>query len=296
MMKALMHLDRSQVPRYIVYSTPGHYEFNKIKHLMAGYTRYEALIVGASGGRCGDALGSASGERSYSCGGGGGGCIHIAGLLTELMDITEIEVGAKGVDGNNSTSAEAPAGDGGTGWETWFQYGPDEFFIADGGSGANGGEYDAGLTRDMLYPSMGGNGGATSLVGLTTGALGSGGAGGRAFMPDPDGNIAGTPAEAGIWEAAPPELYPVVGAGIGGGGGAGKVKRGSTIYDAAKTGAEGHLGGPYFALGQAADTNDGGYGGGVNIDPFLAGTGAPLFQDAGSGHANGNGIVALKFS
>ena len=99
------NLDDALPPQSFVFSEDGN--FVKTDYVGLGYTHFEAICIGASGGRGGGMVSSSPGSfYSYGGAGGGGGLHRIAGLLTDLPDISEIVVGQAGTDGvsNNGHS------------------------------------------------------------------------------------------------------------------------------------------------------------------------------------------------
>lgn len=286
-----MRLDKTQVPSIVKFDTPGWAGyFVKDLHVMAGYTTYEAMLVGGRGGRSGDAWGQTSGERAYSSGGGGAGSLQLAGKLSEMVSgNTLINVGAKGADGLDSGSNEAPAGHGVAGGYSRILING-VFYVAEGGLGAIGADWDITASRDFVTRAEGGNGGGNSA------GLGTGGVGGKAVMTDPQGDVPEVPATNGTWVAG--GAAPVVGGGRGGGGAYGRVKTVSKPNaGGAGTGAWGNNGAPYnySGKGQSAGTNDGGHGGGAKIYGYEPDTPLEFITQYGGGGTFDGGVVVLKF-
>jgi len=255
---------------------------------MFGYTDYEVFIVGAAGGRAGDAKGQISGDMMYSCGGGGGGSLRLQGKLLALTnDVSQIAVGAAGVIGADSPSFEAPAGNGTDGGNSTFIN--NVVYEAHGGKGAIGGDYDFTTSRDVVTVSEGGDGGGNSA------GLGTGGTGGRALKTDPDGDVAGTAPEIGnlITGGVP----PVVAGSFGGGGGPGKVKIGGSLKAPPYAGADGAAaaGAIFVGPGGAASTNWGGFGGGANIGYYTGNFEGEYYGCGASGYHK-DGVVVIKLS
>jgi len=262
--------------------------------MMAGYTDYDVFIVGAAGGRSGDAWGEVSSDRAYASGAGGGGSLRLKGKLSALaLDVSIIGVGAEGAAGATSASNEAPAGHGQAGGSSVFQNGV--IYEAHGGGGALGADFNITTSSDFTAAGEGGDGGGNSA------GLGAGGVGGRATKSDPDGDVAGTAPSIGTWAVG--GVAPVVGGGHGGGGGPGKVKvAGRGLIAPPYAGSDGTSGAPTWCtgFGGAPGTNGGGDGGGAGIGDFLPGVPLEAADIYGSGQSaapnNPGGVVCIKVS
>lgn len=226
MMLMAMRLQKAQVSPIIRFTTPGAASFQRAAAIMAGYTSYQALVIGAAGGRSGvsgpwtDQYGT---QYRYGGGGGGGSSKLISGLLSDLAASTAIAVGALGTFGGNGN----PGGAGGRGGNSTFGalatgYGgfgaPSEPSssgpVGWGGSGAN--------PDGSAGPAGGHEGWAYAVAGSwNAGTLeGSGGGGGYGDGTEDQGQ--GGAAGAGSGYSAPGESYqgsPNVNAYGGGGGG-----------------------------------------------------------------------------
>lgn len=165
--------------------------FLKANWELLGYTTYEVICIGASGGMGG----SAGGHSSYyddlltrfGGGGGGGGLHKVSGTLASLSASTAVVIGAGGADGSNTLDPNIQAGNGGDGGATTFG---GTLCRASGGKGGTGGGPSAnapggdGGTGDSTTAGFGGLG-ADFLAGRTqgqqglfNGVIGSGGGGG----------------------------------------------------------------------------------------------------------------------
>jgi hypothetical protein len=285
-MKAMMRLDKSQVKRiHIFESSSPTTVFKKTVHIMAGYKNYDVMIVGATGGRSGDTNSDWTPFKTWSAGGGGGGCLKLRGSLTSLPESSPIVVGIGGTAGaNGAQMVKAP--DGTPGGQSSFNE-----HVAFGGQGGKGGRYKFTTNSDKDINSEGGDGGGNSA------GLGTGGVGGV------DGEL--TTSGSGRWAVEPTHgtfvvggVSPVVGGGIGGGGGTGRVKElePGGVPDAGSTGSSGS---GFAVAGQPPGTNDGGHGGGANIDTFIdfdGPTGLAPGKDYGTAHGTPNGVVAIVLS
>lgn len=115
MMRAAMIPQKSQLTSLYKYTAPGAATFAlRDKALMFGYKTYQAMVVGAAGGRSGTATG-ATPDR-YGSGGGGGSSKLISGTLVSLPTSVAITVGAAGTTGTTG----AASGAGGRGGHSTF--------------------------------------------------------------------------------------------------------------------------------------------------------------------------------
>lgn len=301
-MKAILRPQKTQYKTIILYTDPNviTYYWDRRPLMAAGFTDFDILLVGAQGGRAGDAWGQSSGDRAYSSAGGGGGSLRLKGKLKDLpLDVTQFYVGAVGFNGADSGSNEAPAGGGNDGTQSGMING--FVYEAHGGTGGIGADFNFTSTTDFSRVGEGGDGGGNSA------GLGSGGLGGRSIKTDPDGNVAGTAPSIGnyaVGSGGGGSL--VVGGGHGGGGGPGRVKTGGTTRGPALAGSDGNAGAPTWSTGPggAAGTNSGGYGGGYNIGDFLPGVpletadvyGSYIGADGLDTSGHPNGVVCIKVS
>ena len=310
------NLDDALPPQSFV--LPNGSNFVKTDYVGLGYTHYEAICIGAAGGRGGGnqfALNILAGSmtRSHGGGGGGGGLHRVVGLLSELPVICPVvvgQVGANGVDGNGHWPYN-PVGSP--------PYPPNPSYIAsqngqDGGAStfngdtcrASGGKGGSKTPIDMSYGSPyweaegmipGGNGGEG---GTGNRIIAGGGADGALsvlqFHVDPGGatvydgaNL--TPAIDGIWDGI---------IGEGGGGGRGGMYRNHNahagqpphpsqmITEDASSGGQGSF--------SFADTSVFGNRGNRSADPYW---GKPIVPGSGGGAKEGllkYGSYATGFS
>jgi hypothetical protein len=287
MMLMQMKLDKSQVPSKYEYKASGAFSFTaRDMSIMAGFTTYEALLVGASGGFAGNAIGSGTvfaGLNSYGAGPGGGGSLRLQEALKNLAAIENIVVGAVGADGA-STSNNAPSGSGIVGGNTTF-HGQ----AAYGGAPGTGDDWTGTATTGGNSGSDAGDGGGNS-AGL--GAGGVGGDGGWIYW-DPSGSPDGrstTAATAGTYVAG--GVAPIIGGGKGGGGGPGLMNDPPGGGGQARVGASG-ASTALVATGGPIASNKGGGGGGADLFPL---TGVhETYGNKGAGR-NGQGALVIKLS
>jgi hypothetical protein len=113
MRKMQMRLQKNQLPlsNVLEFTVTGA-SFDRSLYSEAGYTDYEALVVGGAGGKSGNAYGNATQDIvMYGSGGGGGGSIRLKGKLADLPVRTSVIVGSAGVGGADS-NVRTKAGDG----------------------------------------------------------------------------------------------------------------------------------------------------------------------------------------
>lgn len=99
-------------PKVVSFTTPGSHSYAKAADVTAGYTNYEVVCVGASGGS--GAHIDPWGATNYLTGGGGGGGggVHrVTGLLSSLATSVAIVVGQSGA--KKTAGNENSGGDGG---------------------------------------------------------------------------------------------------------------------------------------------------------------------------------------
>lgn len=131
--------------------------FVKDNWVALGYTSFEVLCIGGSGGMGGSAGGHTSPYDDntvfFGGGGGGGGMHYVTGLLSSLASSTAVVIGAAGVDGTDTLSINTAATSGTSGGATTFG---GTLCRASGGLGGAGG-------GTVIYPpgGQGGNGGTT---------------------------------------------------------------------------------------------------------------------------------------
>lgn len=194
--------------------------FDLSSYIAAGYTDFEAIVIGAGGGRGGGCTGvdTESGSRhvkNYGGKGGGGGFHKIKGLLSALPSTVSIVVGQPGTNGTNASTPGSTT-DGGYGGNSSLN---GTSAVASGG---NGGKRAISCSTVLSSDANGGDGGLGGI-----GEHGWGGSGGQAgILTGPhepgtdgqDGSLIDGPFEytAGFF-TAPGKI------GKGGGGGAGGV-------------------------------------------------------------------------
>ena len=235
MMLMPMRLQKSQlsVPAYWKYDSSGAFTFKRAMYCMAGYTKFDVMVVSGAGGRSGNSGDTSDANYAYASGGGGGGGFRRSGLLSSLPAAVSFSVGASGGDGANSAyNVKAPNG-------------------GNGGSSSWNGE--------VAQPGKGGIGGRGS-----TNTGGEGGPGG--YGPGLSPTSADTPN--GVYDAGLGAF-----SGGSGGVGEFMFKPffgGATFPFGPNDGGDGAVstGNPYRVPGLPAGTHIGGKGGGVNVNPF----------------------------
>ena len=275
MMKTMMRPQKTQLTSLYKYTAAGSTFFNnKIRALMFGYTDYDVLVVGASGGRSGyvqvtffdSTLGQNVTTTMYGCGGGGGASKRLVGKLTDLPDSSVVEVGLLGTTGADQVGANKTS-IGGVGGSSSFNG-----EAVEGGQGGHTGTIQS--SGAMTYYSEGGAGGSP------TGA--SRPLGGQA--------ISGRAPAAGTWDSG--NDY-----GFGGGGGIGRVNTHYGIASEVQAGAAGASDGSsgFTSAGEAAQSTAGGGGGGANVSPITGGA-AEYYGSGWNTAAKRNGAVVVKLS
>lgn len=272
MKKSVMRLDRSQVPSLIRYNPVGtviplpQQHFRKALYLQAGYTNFDVMCVGGAGGFSGRCVSHVD-YITYESGGGGGGSIRYAGLLSELPDDVIIRVALAGSDG-------ADAGDNDYGENGW-EGGRTEFWhmVAEGGWGGWGGTIDR-------------------MSGGTSWSDAEGGDGGGAWS---DFNEYPTPGTGGPNNGGAGNVEVAVTTVTGGGGGGqARTKINKVTQHTAGDGGAGASTDPnYTCPGQDTTSSMGGAGGGVNLKPI---TGVDEFVGSRAPGCNPNGVVIIKLS
>lgn len=293
MMLMAMKLDKSQVNAgsdQYAFKAAGSYSFkDRDLAIMAGYTTYEAFMVGAASGFGGNATGksgtSTAGVVLYGGGSAGGGSLHLQDDLKNLNPSEAIVVGAAGTDGANKTD-NTTAGSGTAGGNTTFHghsaYG--------GGTPVGARTVSTGSSSGYTIGGDGGNGGGNSAN------LGTGGAGGLPHWASwsssgsPDSGQ-GTNASTGYFSAG--GTVPVIGGGVGGGGGHGDMTGVSTGFTPApSSGATGNNT-AYACTGAASVSSKGGGGGGADLFPI---TGVHEYYGTRQTGRFSSGAFVLKLS
>lgn len=267
-MKMMMRIQKAQLPSLYKWTVARDGTvFNKELHEIAGYRNFQAYMVGAAGGKSGQANGSSTANIAYASGGGGGGLLHIAGAMQDLVANQHVFVGSKGADGKNSANT-VKAGDGSAGGDSSFGV-----WWAQGGRGGVGGKISQVGGGASYTASKGGAGGTNSE------AVGSAGAGGN---PSPtQGNYGSSGNSSG---------------GGGGGGGGGRVKISGAVQVAASAGAAGLSGSAaYTAPGGAVASYKGGGGGGANVGLVLPAGSPEYYGSIATGH-DPDGVVILTLT
>lgn len=254
--------------------------FLKANHVALGYTNFDVMCIGASGGRGGgfdstytDVI-DYQRVRAKGGGGGGGGSHRVQGLLASLPASCPVIVGAAGADEPD----EAPGTDylhnrvgGGAGGASSFN---DATCRASGGAGgsppaegtrdeylqlrpaASGGPGGAGGVGNALGSGGGGTGNyLAGGDGAWNGIIGGGGGGGRGghYTQQPNGSTVGSDGGRGSYSAgdtsvfgpaSPVEWDAAVGlyliAGRGGGAKATPLNLKTTVYGSKVGGALGN--------------------------------------------------------
>ena len=194
--------------------------FVKAAYVSAGYRNYEAIAIGAGGGRGGNYFGAdwMDDSRTIHCYGGmggGGGFHRIRGVLSALPSSVNVVIGGPGAQGtdrliDSPVEYDISTTDGGDGGTSHFNHpacvasggkGGKRVYTAtlsvdpysDGGDGGSGASSSAGgggvggiaqIVTTPPLPELPVNGGAGTLVG-GVGKGGGGGAGGVGLMTTP---------------------------------------------------------------------------------------------------------------
>lgn len=285
-----MRFDKSQVPSLIKYTEPGSSgNFSKILPIMAGYRRYDVMVVGAAGGRSGNVV-SNSGLKgtAYGSGAGAGGCLKAWGRLQDLGDLTPYSVGKAGTHGANKTGNNVQANSGTDGTHSVFGA-----YTGRAGGGAIGSSVDSSTSFFNYNLGRGGHGGSNTPL------HGAGGLGGG----DRVGGVAVDPPVDGEWEDGSPDPITggVIGGGGGGGGGCGRIQEGTGPISHVgaqsgssgswpKTGVSGVGGSPY---GGSPFASKGGDGGGSNIYTII---GENEYYGSYAPGCIPDGVVVIKLS
>src|SRR6478736_2348498 len=285
-MRMLMRAQKTQVPSEWSFYTPGAYTMKWAWAALAGYKTYDAVIIGAAGGKSGQAFSAGSVTTLGRAGGGGGGSLRLRGKLADaaaLLNDMPCVVGAAGTNGSNG-AVNGKAGNGTNGGDSSLG-----FFSAYGGIGGTGGDF-AGSTSSgyISTKGKGGDGGGNSK------GVGAGGLGGVSgdLSWDSSGSpnyVAGPAATTGTYVAVS-DGTDVIGGGKGGGGG----RPGYSGWVNGSAGALGNNTGMAVA-GSVASGLDSGPGGGANASGPSGFDGvADRYGTAGSTFANPNGVVLVK--
>jgi hypothetical protein len=266
-MKAVMRLQKTQVPAIVKKTTPQSGNWDRRLHMMAGYTQYQCVLVGAAGGDSGRCNANST-NIVYEYGCGGGGSLVFSGTLQSLADLTPFVVGAEGADGADHGD-NTLGGSGKDGGSSSFA-GKSAY----GGKGATGGKINVVTGANTWQRGVGGDGG------LNSEGLGTVGVGGAGHTDDRDNGTAGTWGTSGT----------ISGGGGGGGGAARMLIDNDTKYMAASGGTGSN--GSGFGDGGQDFNNWGGAGGGFNVE-IVTGV------DERYGRRNAphpDGVVILKMS
>jgi len=254
---------------------------------LAGLTTYEAILVGACGGKSGQAYSANSDIFMGRAGGGGGGTLHLLGDLEDLPLQVPISVGEVGDWGANGSGPNAFAPDGHDGGDTSFN----TVHKANGGSGGKGGNFTGTSANGATEESGVGGAGGTNSAGLGAGGAG-GSTGGYNYSPVGGFPFDSTSPTTGTYVAG--GVSPVVGGGRGGGGGRPKISAGQATGLAATGGSVGNS--PSLsATAQGVDGNHGGYGGGANIASIFD-TVDEYYGAGGISGRHAYGVVVVKIS
>lgn len=194
-----MRPQKTQLPSTYQWDGPTLTSWKNGIHLAAGYRNFEALVVGAAGGRSGKSSGKTNNNKTMlaaASGGGGGGAHKVSGNLLDLPELVTVIVGAAGAAGSDhNTASTGRAGDGQDGGTTAFGTAA----TASGGQGGQGGYTRPGGRAERALGGDGGVGAAGGDPGVfndvdgtaTTFAGGfssGGGAGGYGKIVTPDIN------------------------------------------------------------------------------------------------------------
>lgn len=220
MMKMEMRLQKSQVSLPLTLEMGANGAFDRSLYSEAGYTDYEAILIGACGGESGEAYGnSAQTIIQRKNAGGGGGSLRLKGKLASLPAVTPVTVGSGGTNGADS-GTRSKAGDGGKGGDTTF-----DGHIAYGGGGGGGGNWSITQFGSQIFLDVRGEGGFGGGNNANLGTGGSGAvSGAKSGTADANGTAidGGDPPVNGTYVVGSPQ-FEVIGGGRGGGGGTGAV-------------------------------------------------------------------------
>lgn len=286
-MKIQMRPTSTQFIAPVRFTTPGTYEIDLTKYLLAGCTQVYSLCVGGAGGASDDFSQMYNGRtyQAKAAGGGGGGSRYRVHNLSSLVgDLSRtVTVGAAGVKGGSG-------GNGTAGGVSSF----DTLNSAPGGLGGVQGSLSTGISL-ILFSAHGGQGGNPLSAATTNpGDPGDGGWNGRTSDTDPGVNPHSP--TAGTWVTSGLTL-PDLGIGIGGGGGSGTH---SSPYDpqvtrAAQNGTSGAgTTGDQYSPGALAASSVGGGGGGAR-EKFLTGLDQHYGTHNPAANCKSTGAVILKF-
>jgi hypothetical protein len=293
MMFMAMKLDKSQVNAgsdTYAFKAAGSYSFkDRDLAIMAGYTKYEAFLVGAASGFGGNAIGKSGtngdGITLYGGGASGGGSLRLMDTLLAMAASEPIVVGDAGTDGadkNDNTTAGIGTAGGNTTFRGYSAYG--------GTPTPNGGARINGNANGYAAGGGGGNGGGNS-ANLGTGGLGSDPNGASWSTSGTPSGYAGTNAGTGYFQAG--GTPPVVGGGFGGGGGRGNLT--GIFTGVSYTSSPGATGNntAYACTGASSVSNKGGAGGGADLFPI---TGVHEYYGTRQTGRFSSGAFVLKLS
>jgi hypothetical protein len=232
----MMRPQKTQLPSVYKWDGPVLTSWNNGLHMIAGYRTYEAMVVGAAGGRSGTSSGKQNNGqtiRSDAAGGGGGGAHKVSGNLADLPVTVGVIAGQAGGDGaDHTTASSGRAGDGEDGGISSFG----GVAQATGGYGGEGGYTRPGGGSERAMPGAGGVGAA-----------------------------GGTPGEVANNDDGTAVTFPGGFSSGGGLGGYGKIQI-PDITQNATAGGDGASNLPdNIASGQFPDGNKGGGGGGARL-------------------------------
>ena len=181
-------------------------EFAPDDYIKQGYTNFDVICIGASGGAGGgiNTAGTGTNIRSTGGNGGGGGLHRVQGLLTALPALCPVVVGKSGTIGKDHISDPGQTTDGGDGGYSSFNT---TTCVASGGKGGRQVQTNSTTDSTLADGGVGGVGGSN--------VAGGGAIGGTAGTPTATGpGDPGVDGADGGWDG---EI------GEGGGGGAGGV-------------------------------------------------------------------------
>lgn len=232
-------------PVVVTFMTNQSFDMKKYKDL--GYTHFDVIVIGASGGQGGGINTNNTGTlvRNYGGGGGGGGLHRVNGLLSALPDTIPVVVGVAGALGTEHASDPAQTTNGGDGGYSSFNGTTCQ------ASGGKGGKRAQSNSLTVTTQANGGDGGWGNRT-----TPGGGASGGTAGTPSATGpGTVGTDGTDGT--LVQDLVYGLIGQGGGGGaGGVGKFGSGGTTCNAATNGGRGSYNPADLSVYGPADTPD----------------------------------------
>jgi hypothetical protein len=278
----MMRPQKSQINPNIKVLGGASRSWNRVLPMLAGYTNFNVIMVGASGGYGGKSTYNTE-NTGWGGGGGGGGMLRVQGPLKGLpqdtIDISAGLVGGNGTDAGKNTKGGTGATGGTSSFGSWS---------ATGGRGGEGGdvEYAAQLGGSGIVAS-GGDGGTNSKdLGEPPG---QGGIGETAHSA-PNYTLP-TRGSVGSVNESPLYFY----GGTGGGGGTGRIRTNNQVNAEAKPGKEGMWAAGYTCPGGPITSSRGGTGGGSDISD-VTGSEDPEYYGAPVQVGEPDGVVFLKLS